>query len=192
MGRFIVDLDENVIWPLYYKRVFQDYAELKTVYPFSYLLIPPTIKPSLASINVIAVCKDIIDAVDGRPDDFVSGYSKQIHINLPIGYWNNGCNVYGCKWIDESKFKASDIHLFHSGNKLIENQFGYQMCVGTPASFKSMKNVLLEAVKTADNMLVAYERVQSGISDQVILNAYSHGDAGKEEYQNDRRRYVPR
>lgn len=192
MGRFTVDLDEKIIWSLYYERVLKDYAELKAVYPFSYLLVPPTVKPSLASVTVIAVSKAIVDAVNGEPVDFTGEHSKEIHIELPMEYWNKGCNVYGCKWIDESKFRASDIHLFHSGNKLIENRYGYQMCVGVPESFKSMKNVLLEAVKTADNMLVAYERVQSGISDQMILNAYSHGDAGKEEYQNDRRRYVPK
>ena len=84
---------------------------------------------------------------------------------------------------------------FYMGMKdsaLVENKFGYKMCVGTPEAFSSMKNVLLEAVKTADNMLVAYERVQSGTSDRVILNAYSHGDIGRKEYQNDRKRYVPR
>lgn len=192
MGRFTIDLEEKVIWSLYYETVFHDYNELKAVYPFSSLLIPPTTKPSLASVSVIAVSKEIIEAVDGQPEDFMGEYSKGIHIDLPMGYWNTGCNVYGCKWIDESKFKSKDIHLFHSGNKLIENRYGYQMCVGTPDSFKSMKNVLLEAVKTADNTLVAYERVQCGISDRVILNAYSHGDAGKVEYQNDRRRYVPK
>ena len=192
MGRFTIDLEEKVIWSLYYERVFKDYAELKAVYPFSYLLVLPTVKPSLASVTVIAVSKAIVEAVAGGPEDFTGEYSKEIHIELPMGYWIKGCNVYGCNWIDESKFKARDIHRFHSGNKLIENRYGYQLCVGTPESFKSMKNVLLEAVKTADNTLVAYERVQSGISDQVILNAYSHGDAGKEEYQNDRRRYIPK
>ena len=190
MGRFNLNFYEKGIWSFYYDKVFRDFAELKAVYPFSYLLLPPTVKPSLVSVNVIAVCKDIVDAVDGQPNDFTGEYSKEIYIDLPMGYWNIGCNVYGCKWINKSKFKDKDIHLSHSGNKLIEKRFGYQMCVGTPDSFKSLKNVLLEAVKTADNTLVAYERVQSGLSDQVIMNAYSHGDAGKEEYKNDRRRYV--
>ena len=190
MERFIIDLDEKVILPFYYEMVFQDYAELKAAYPFSHLLVPPTVKPSLASVTVVAVSKAIIDAVDGRPEDFTGEYSKVIYIELPMGYWNKGCNVYGCKWFDGSKFRARDIHLFPTRDKLIENRFGYQMCIGIPESFMSMNNVLLGAVKTADNMLVAYERVQSGISNQVILNAYTHGNAGKVEYQNDRRRYV--
>ena len=111
---------------------------------------------------------------------------------IPLDYRSSGCLVYGGKWIDERKIPAKDMHLFHSNNRLVENRFGYKMCVGTPESFSFMKNVLLEAVKTADNMLVAYERVQSGTSDRVILNAYSHGDIGRKEYQNDRKRYVPR
>lgn len=115
-----------------------------------------------------------------------------IHLKITLDYRSSGCLVYGGKWIDERKIPAKDMHLFHSNNQLVENRFGYKMCVGTPESFSSMKNVLLEAVKTADNMLVAYERVQSGTSDRVILNAYSHGDIGRKEYQNDRKRYVPR
>ena len=194
MGRFSVNLEEinKVIWALYYEKVFRDYTELKTSYPFSYLLIPPTVKPSIASVKVIAVNKRIIDMVEGQPEDFTGEYSKEIHIELPINYWTIGCNVYGCKWIDKSKFRTKDIHLFQMGTKQIQGKYGYQMCVGMPESFKSMNNVLLEAVKTADNILVAYERVQYGVSNQVILNAYSHGNAGKEEYRNDRRRYVSR
>ncbi len=195
MGGFTVDLKDvnKAIWAIYYQRVFYDYAELKSVYPFSYLLIPPTVEPSLASIRVIAVSRIIVDALNGRPEDFTGDYSKELYIDIPLNYWNRGCDVYGCIWIKENIFKPQDIHLFHSGNnKLIENKYGYRMCVGTPDSFKDMKNVLLEAVKTADNTMVAYERVQSGSSDRVILNAYSHGDAGKEEYLNDRTRYLPR
>lgn len=182
----------KAIWSIYYQKVFHDYTELKVLYPFSYLLIPPTVEPSLASIRVIAVSKEIVEAVNGHAEDFTSDYSKEVFIDIPLNYWNRGCDVYGCKWIDEKRFKPRDVHLFHSGNKLIENRYGYRMCVGTPDSFKDMKNVLLEAVKTADNILVAYERVQSGFSDLVILNAYSHGEAGKEEYLNDRTRYLSR
>ena len=183
---------KKIIWTIYYERVFHDYAELKAAYPFSYLIIPPTMKPSLVSVRVIAATKEIIEALNGCPEDFTGDYSKEIHIDVPMDYWNNGCNVYGCKWFDSNKYELKDIHLFHSKNKLIENRFGYQMCVGTPDSFKNMKNVLLEAVKTANSILVAYERVQCGLSEHVFLNAYSHGDAGKEEYLYDRKRYMPR
>lgn len=194
MGRFDIELleEKKIIWKIYYQKVFHDFVELKATYPFSWLLIPPTVEPSLASVRVIAVNSIIIDAVDGRPEDFIGEYSKEIYIDLPMDYWNEGCKVYGCKWIDESKFALKDVHLFHSGNNWVENKYGYQMCVGTPDSFRNMNNVLLEAVRTADNTLVAYERVQCGLSDRVILNAYSHGNAGKEEYLFDTTRYKPR
>ena len=194
MGELTQDLEaiKKIVWQNYYSNVLSDYSGLKDVYPFSWLLIPPTVEPSLASVSVIAVNKSIIDSVGGKPEDFKGEYSKQIFIEIPLDYRGRGCYVFGGKWIDESKLPAKDVHLFHSNNRLVENRFGYQMCVGTPESFSSMKNVLLEAVKTADNMLVAYERVQSGVSDRVILNAYSHGDTGRKEYRNDRKRYIPR
>lgn len=194
MGRFIVKLEvlDKFIWSFYYNKVFHDYTELKAVYPFSYLIIPPTVEPSIASIRAIAVDQVIVDAVDGCPEDFIGEYSKEIYIDMPLNYWTTGCRVYGCKWFDEKKFKPKDIHLFHSGNQLVENKYGYKMCVGISDSFPHMNNVVLEAIKTADNILVAYERVQSGLSDSVILNAYSHGDAGKNEYLNDRSRYISR
>lgn len=183
---------ERITWQTYYSRVIEDYSGLKEMYPFSSLHILPTAKPSFATITVIAVNKTVIDAVNGNQEDFTGEYSKQLFLELPIDYRERGCKVYGGKWINKSKFSVKDIHLFHSNSQLIENKYGYQMCVGTPESFPFMKNVLLEAVKTAENMLVAYERVQCGLSDRVILNAYSHGEAGKEEYRKDKKRYVPR
>lgn len=194
MGKLTPDFEKikKTIWQNYCSMVLEDFSGLKQEYPFSHLLIPPTVEPTLASATVIAVNRVIVDAVDGKPEDFQDEFSKLIYIEIPLDYRKRGCQVYGGKWIDDSKIPAKDLHLFHSNNRLVENRYGYQMCVGTPESFSSMKNVLLEAVKTADNMLVAYERVQSGVSDRVILNAYSHGDTGRKEYQNDRKRYVPR
>lgn len=189
MGRFAVNLRKRDV---YYVSVKQDFEELKTEYPFAMLTIPPTVEPSLASITVIAVNNVIIDAVCGRPEDFIGEYSKKLRIEIPEDYKTVGCRVFGCGWFDESKFKNKDIHLYHRGNKLIENAHGYEMCVGTPESFPMMKNVILEAVRTADNIMVAYERVQRGETDKVILNAYSHGDAGREEYRRDKKRYKSR
>lgn len=180
------------IWSFYYSKVIHDFTELKAVYPFSYLIIPPTMKPSIASIRALAVNRVIVDAVEGCLEDFTGEYSKEIYMDIPLNYWITGCGVYGCKWFDEKKFKPKDIHLFYSGNQLVENKYGYKMCVGVSDSFGHMNNVILEAIKTADNILVAYERVQSGLSDSVILNAYSHGLAGENEYLNDKTRYIPR
>ena len=194
MGKLTPDLENirRIVWQNYCRMVLEDFSGLKEEYPFSTLLILPTAEPSLASASVIAVNRAIVEAVNGRPEDFQGEFSKLLHIEIPLDYRNSGCRVYGGKWIDDSKIPAKDVHLFHSNTRIVENKYGYQMCVGTPESFSTMKNVLLESVKTADNMLVAYERVQCGLSDRVILNAYSHGESGKEEYRKDKKRYVPR
>lgn len=194
MEKSVINLNEisKNEWAFYYEHVISDFAELKAEYPFAFLSILPTVEPSLASITVIAVSKNIIESVSGSPSDFLGPFSKKIFIEIPLFYRKIGCEVYGCDWIDKSKFEEKDIHLSHRGNAIAKNRYGYLMCVGVPESFKLMNNVILEAVKTAENMLVAYERVQSGASDTMILNAYSHGDVGKEEYRKDRNKYVPR
>ena len=53
-----------------------------------------------------------------------------------------------------------------------------------------MDNVLLENVRTADMMLIAYKDVMTGKSDKLNLKAYAHGTAGEKEYQHDGKRYI--
>lgn len=167
-----------------------DFVEMKKSYPFSYLTIPPTVEPSIASITVIAVNKSLIEAVQGKQEDFTGEYSKRLLLIVPLGYRTEGCKVYGGKWIDTRLFQNKDIHFFHENGRLIQDERGLYMCVGTPDSFSNMKNVIFEAVTTAANMLVAYERVQSGASQELYLKAYSHGNQGKEEYLRDKKRYI--
>ncbi len=178
-------------WAIYYKRVKHDFIELREAYPFSILTILPTVEPSLASISVIAVCMSLVDAVLGQPEDFVGKYSKKLQIIVPHEYWTNGCLVYGGGWVDTTLFQNKDIHFFHDKNQLIRTEHGLHMCVGSPESFSKMKNVILESVRTAENMLIAYERAQSSGSKELYLKAYSHGVLGKVEYTNDKKRYVP-
>lgn len=178
-------------WAIYYERVKRDFIELREAYPFSSLTIPPTVKPSLASITVIAVCKSLVDAVQGQPEDFIGEYSKKLLIKVPDEYWTNGCLVYGGGWVNTTLFQNKDIHFFHDKGKLIRTEHGLHLCVGRPESFSKMKNVILESVRTAENMLVAYERAQSSESKELYLKAYSHGDLGKAEYTKDKKRYIP-
>lgn len=178
-------------WEIYYEHVKRDFIELREIYPFSSLTIPPTVKPSLASIDVIAVCKHLLDAVQGQPEDFIGEYSKKLRLLVPDEYWKNGCCVYGGGWVDTTLFLDKDIHFFHNEGKLIRTEHGLHLCVGTPESFSKMKNVILESVRTAENMLIAYERAQSSESKEIYLKAYSHGNLGKEEYIKDRARYIP-
>jgi hypothetical protein len=60
----------------------------------------------------------------------------------------------------------------------------------TPESFPLMKNVILENIRTAENMLIAYERVMAGESETLDLIAYSHGDKGREQFKKNRKKYI--
>ena len=117
-------------------------------------------------------------------------YSKELHIIVPIDYQANGCVVYGGSWIDASKLQDDDIHLFRENGKPIKTQYGYKLCIGTPESFAMMKNVILESVRTADNLLVAYERIMTGKARKLDLIAYAHGNAGRIQFLLNNRRYI--
>lgn len=69
------------------------------------------------------------------------------------------------------------------------NNGKYLFCVGVPQSFIHLKNVLLENVRTAESMMIAYESYQRGITKKVNLIAYSHGEKGKNEYNRNRKQY---
>lgn len=176
-------------WRRYFSLVLKDFQELKERYPFSTLYLPPTVDPQTVTIFTIAVDKEIVEMTNGRPDDFKGQYTKELFIEVPIDYNTKGCRVFGCPWFDKTRFQDKDIHIYHDKNrKKIESNYGYQLCVGTPESFQNLGNVILEAVRTAEFILVAYERVQIGESNEVELNAYSHGEKGREEYKRARKR----
>jgi len=163
---------------------------MKTQYPFCYLTIPPTVEPSQAEIRVVAVNKRLIEAVGGVESDFLGDYSKELHLIVPVDYKERGCIVYGAEWVKTEKLINEDIHFFHENGKLIRTRYGLQICVGTPESFALMNNVILENVRTADNMLVAYERVMTGQTDKLEMIAYAHGDEGRRQFRHNRRRYI--
>ncbi len=197
MGRIIINekkeqndilVDQKIDWEKYYSDVLTDYREMKEQYPFSYLTILPTIKPELATIRVVATNKDLIEAVGGVETDFLGEYSKELYVIIPIYYQSEGCKVYGGKWINDKRLKKDDIHYYCDR----KNKFGFQLCVGIPESFSLMKNVILENVKTAENMLVAYERVMAGYSEKLMLISYAHGDKGRNQFQKNPKKYLPK
>lgn len=181
---------DRVDWNLYYNSVRADFHGLKARYPFCSLTILPTAKPSLAEIRVVAVCKELIDAVYGVESDFIGEYSRELHLYVPTNYQETGCTVYGAGWVKTDKLANEDVHFFHEDWMLIRTQYGLKMCVGTPESFSMMKNVILENVRTAENMLIAYERVMRGDSNRVELIAYAHGDEGRNQFKQNRKRYA--
>ena len=180
--------DRKIDWEKYYNNVLTDFREIKKQYPFSYLTILPSIRPRLATIRVVAANKNLIEAISGVEMDFLGKHSKELFIIVPVNYRNIGCEVYGGKWIKTGRLKKEDIHFYHDR----KNKYGFQLCVGTPESFPLLENVVLENIKTAENMLIAYERVMTGSSDVLELIAYSHGDKGREEFRRNRARYMPK
>lgn len=191
MGRFTINTYDTD-WNLYYEKVIADFRELKEIYPFSYLAILPTVHPELATIRVVAANRKLIDMVGAIESDFTGEYSRELHLVVPLQYRQNGCEVYGAGWVDVKRFENKDIHFFHDNGNLIKTRYGLKVCVGTPESFPLMKNVILENVRTAENMLIAYERVMTGASDHLELIAYAHGDDGRRQFQRNRSRYIPR
>lgn len=163
---------------------------MKAQYPFCYLTLPPTVEPSLVEIRVIAANIALIEAVGGVENDFLGDYSKELHLIVPVDYQERGCIVYGAGWVNTDKIPNEDIHFFHEKDKIIRTKHGLQICVGTPESFPLMKNVILENVRTAENMLIAYEQVMAGLTDKLEVIAYAHGDEGRRQFQQNKRRYV--
>ena len=188
MGRIELNMP-NENWSLYYTNVTTDFRELKEHYPFCSLFILPTASPRTAKIRVVAANKGLIEMTRAIESDFLGEYSRELTIEVPIYYRRSGCKVFGAKWLDLSKFEIKDLH-FHDGARLWPD--GYSLCVGLPESFPLMKNVILENVKTAENMLIAYERVMTGVSNTLELIAYSHGEHGSKEFQHYKLRYTSR
>lgn len=168
----------------YLDNVKDDFNELKKHYPFSDYVIAPTREPSPVVIKCIAANKKFIDEMNAREDDFLGEYDKKLEIAVPFNYKTCGCEVYGGRWLDDS-ISQSDQHFYSH----IKRNGLYKLCVGVPESFSTMNNVILECVKTADNMLAAYEELQSGRTNILNLKSYSHGDKGRKEYKSDRKKY---
>ena len=175
-------------WSKYYYAVFEDYRELVSIYPFSRITFPPTIAPPSAIISVIAVSKELIDAVNGVKEDFLGEFTKELYVVVPYDYRSAGCKVYGGKWINRRKLKNEDQHFYPKRSPENAKDVGPLLCVGTPESFPLMKNVILENVRTAENMLIAYEKLMRGDARTLELKAYEHGYIGRNHYKEDLRR----
>lgn len=170
----------------YYEDVRKDFEELKAEYPYSTMYMAPTVEPKQIRLRVIAVHRDIILAAKAEEEDFLEEYSKELQIVIPWDYKKQGCKVYGGVWLREELIHEADRH-FYEKRKNGTREF----CVGVNESFRTLNNVILENVKTAENMLIAYEQVQKGITPRARLIGYAHGNKGEKEYERDRKKYKP-
>ena len=161
-----------------------DLIEVKQFFPFVREILQPYTKPQEIELEVIAVSRNVINLTDAVEDDFIGDYSKLIKVIVPFDYKQTGCKIYGAQWLDRKILKSEDYHFFsHNKEGIME------FCLGVPESFPHFKNVILENVKTAENMLTAYERFQKGESEILELKAYSHGTKGRKEYEKDKNKY---
>ena len=119
-------------------------------------------------------------------EDFLEEYSKELQILIPWDYKKQGCKVYGGAWLQEELIQEVDRHFYEKGKNGMR-----EFCVGVNRSFQTLKNVILENVKTAENMLIAYEHVQRGITPRAKLIGYAHGYKGERDYERDRKKYKP-
>lgn len=170
----------------YYEDVKKDFEELKTEFPYSRMYMPPTVEPKQIRLRVVAVHRDIILASRADEEDFLEEYSKELQILIPWDYKKQGCKVYGGAWLQEELIQEVDRHFYEKGKNGMR-----EFCVGVNRSFQTLKNVILENVKTAENMLIAYEHVQRGITPRAKLIGYAHGDKGERDYERDRKKYKP-
>ena len=131
----------------------------------------------------MAAEKELIDQTGATENDFLGEYSRELWIRIPVKYKKDGCAVFGGKWINKEKIPQGQQHFYNNDpNK------GYRFCVGVPDSFKTMSNVILENVRTADHILTAYADYISGRTKTIVLSQYSHGDKGINEYRRQKRK----
>ena len=184
-----IDQVMNESWEPYYECVKMDFAELKEHYPFSTMINPPTQRANVLYIQTVAANKELIEKLCATESDFTNAFSRKLLVVVPANYRSIGCDVYGAGWVDMERLREEDRHFNHPR---ILTKDGYRMCVGIPESFGNLKNIILENVKTAENMLIAYERFQTGVTDHLGLIAYSHGAKGIEEYRRNKAKYTSR
>lgn len=175
-------LDKNN-YEEYYKQAKKDIVELKEQYPFTKIFLPPTMKLQPFQLDIIAANKDLINISHTSEENYKGKYSRRLKVIVPFDYQKNGCKVYGASWVDLNKIPQKDLHF----NDMSDDE--YLLCLGVPQSFTCMQNVILENIRTAENMLIAYELFMRGETKKIELIAYSHGKEGEYEYKKRKRKY---
>lgn len=79
-----------------------------------------------ACVRTVAASIELINAINGRVEDFTGEYSKTVFIFIPWDYDKCGCQVYSCGWIDFKKvineddgMKKCDIFAYDVSEKMI-------------------------------------------------------------------------
>ena len=168
----------------YVENAIHDIQQAKKTYPFIEMTLLPTVDITPIRLKVVAVNNAFLEKTHSKREDYIGSFSRELEIIIPFDYKQTGCKVYGGKWITSKLVKEEYQHF--NGKR---EDGCYLFCVGVPESFAQMENVILENIKTAEKMLVAYELYQIGETPILELNAYSHGMKGINEYTKDTKKY---
>lgn len=167
----------------FFHQIERDISEASHYYPWltcQHVRSPSAKDMTAAVISVIAVNKDIINQTECSKEDCISEYSHQIILYADENYQTNGCTVFGGQWIKPKLIPFEEQHWYKNmalkdGTKCL--------CIGIPQSFADQRNVILESIKTAENLLTYYQILQEGKTPPAKLIQYSHGDLGIYEYR---------
>lgn len=162
---------------IYCHNVFSDLDEVLKIYPYTKIIVYPYAEPAELELRVIAVNANMIKEISGNIADFTSRYSKEIKVVIPFNYKLDGCRVYGGAWINDKLIKYEDKHYYSlckDGTR--------ELCIGIPNSFRNYSNPILESIKTAENLLLAYELYLEGLTKTVEINSFPHGIRGIKAY----------
>ena len=168
----------------YFENVSNDLIAVKAYYPFTQIIAYPFSNPGEIELKVVAVNKNILHNINGKKEDFTNKYSKELKVIIPYNYKSTGCKIFGGKWFDETIIPSKERHFY---SKLPDGDF--ELCIGVPQSFANMENPILEAIKTAENIMLAYEFFQKGISTKINLYSFSHGGKGIEQFKKEKIKY---
>lgn len=162
----------------YYNEVFDLLRKIECSYKYFRIILLPTLRPTLIGCEIIAVNNTIINSTHATKFDLTNEFSKEVWIVIPTKYKTNGCDVYGGEWIDETKIDNDSKHFY----KLEDFSF-YKFCVGIDEEMAKSKNIVLENIKTIENVLVEYEKMMVGLCKSYEGLHYSHGLEGIYEYR---------
>lgn len=171
----------------YKNDVLKDYEELIKIYPLFSFFRPPLSYNHYYCLKGYLIDKKEIDDLN-ITNEHLPEYDKKVYVVIPPNYKDVGCYVYDRFSFDVNIIPEEDRHMYDD-----DSIKGYScLCVGVPNSFKQMKNVILEAIKTSSNIVKAYMSYINKLSDKIELLAYSHGDKGKKEYESNKEKYRPK
>lgn len=178
-------------------KIKKDFRELKSYYPFSQMVF---VSSNEIHFEIYAINNKEVKLLHLKRTKIENEkYSKRIYVVVSEDYllvgphiysmerWNNLHLIpYECKhFYDYEKYEYIEGKIVTTKPYYLQGR-GYLTCTSVSKANKTMKNPLLENVKSAEMMLRAYELFIRGINDKIVLRQYSHGDQGIKEYEKER------